>query len=1003
MRAVFAFVIILASSAMLPGVADAQDNLQRLAAALEKASQLEKAGRTAEAFTANQTALDLARKVFGQDHTTCAAILMSLGNLKRAAGDYEAAEPFLKEGIQICKKQKDRELELEITLSLASSLVERGKHADALDLMTRVLAMSESLHGPSSSQTATVLGNLGDLYRALGRDEEAEKVTLRAIAVLEKIPAQASVLAANLKNLGNVYAARGDFLKAESTFHRALAMSERTAGRNSTEVAFVRNNLGVLYQGIGLWQKAEQMHRETLKTLEVTLGPDHPNVATSHNNLAIVLDEQKRYAEAEPNYRRSLEIRQARLGKDDPATSLSMQSLGGFLTGQKRFDEAETLLQDCLTLRKQTLGEAHPSVADAYSSLAFLRYRQGKFDEALEFHRQQLAINTAALSGSHPRIGAAYVGIGDTETSMKHWTEAATAFGEARKIARRYIDSVLPGLSEPEQLVFLKETDEPQFHRAISLAVEVQDAAITDATAEWVVNGKAVSQQALAQRVLLMRNALDQTVASLANNVRDLRKRLAAALHAGGANQSKQQAEVAELTKREQESSRQLAEKTGQSASASKWVDLPTLRARIPQNAVVVEIVRFDRFNHLQNEPLPDAARYGAWMIPPAEGGAVQFIDLGLANEIDNAVSEARKELQGSIAKLKEAGESEAESALKPVLEKLSARVLQPIVAKLQHRTLIYLSPDSQLWIVPWSALPLADGTYAVEKLDIRYLVSSRDLVHDEIKLSAGRAVMMADPNYDLDPAGVKAAVQSLLGKRQAVTSAVSLSGTSKLGVAPRLPGTRLEAQAIEPKVREITGSDPQLWVDQFALEQAFKGMRQPRLLVVCTHGFFQEENEASRAGSGPSSLGAAIFVNPLVRCGLLLAGCNKPDRSNSSDSEDGILTGIEIVETDLRGTELVVLSACETGLGDIKNGQGVSGLRQAFQLAGARSVISTLWQIPDLQSARLMRDFFANLAESGDKAKSLRDAQLSLIESRRNRYGAAHPFFWAAFTLTGE
>ena len=152
------------------------------------------------------------------------------------------------------------------------------------------------------------------------------------------------------------------------------------------------------------------------------------------------------------------------------------------------------------------------------------------------------------------------------------------------------------------------------------------------------------------------------------------------------------------------------------------------------------------------------------------------------------------------------------------------------------------------------------------------------------------------------------------------------------------------------------------------------------------------------------SSLPPVTLENPLLRSGLVLAGANHlGEEEDIEGTEDGILTALEISGLPLWGTDLVVLSACETGVGAVRRGEGVFGLRRAFQLAGAKTVVMSLWSVSDIVTQELMVDFYRRIISGTGKAKAMQEASLALMRARREKEGAAHPFFWAAFVCVGE
>ncbi len=237
-----------------------------------------------------------------------------------------------------------------------------------------------------------------------------------------------------------------------------------------------------------------------------------------------------------------------------------------------------------------------------------------------------------------------------------------------------------------------------------------------------------------------------------------------------------------------------------------------------------------------------------------------------------------------------------------------------------------------------------------------------------------------------------------------------SFSAKSLIPRVERLPFTATEAKSIQPNIDKLSGAKATLYESQYALESIVKKACRPKIAVFATHGFYLPIQEVTQENPRNRMLGDETrsisldskgqrMENPLLRCGLLFAGCNHRDAVVGDD--DGILTGLEVVGIDFRGTNLVVLSACESGVGDIQSGEGVAGLNQSFLLAGAKAVIASLWQVPDRDSAIIMNDFFANVAAGSSATEALRQSQLKRIDARRNQFGAAHPLFWAAWTVT--
>ncbi|MEQ9411469.1 MAG: CHAT domain-containing protein [Fuerstiella sp.] len=415
------------------------------------------------------------------------------------------------------------------------------------------------------------------------------------------------------------------------------------------------------------------------------------------------------------------------------------------------------------------------------------------------------------------------------------------------------------------------------------------------------------------------------------------------------------------------------------------WADEPyvtatDVRQALPDGAVFVDLIRYDVSADSSSRENQSASHYAAWLTPKA--GSQQIILLGDAQQIDSQIAELRTQLTQTARRVSEIGPAEAMAILKPALQAVSRQVWRPIAAACKESRLLIISPDQSTWLLPWSALLNDDDrTFAVETHRLQLELSGRDLLLQDNN-DVGPAAIFADPDY---------------GPVRNADAAPEGRGPGFIGKVPSVSALAYSAQeaaAARPALELVTGRPPVMLLGQQAEESRFKQLHSPAVVLLSTHGFF--------LASPDLPVDVADTGDPLLRCGLMLAGANRHRAIDQLDN-DGVLTGLEILQSDLRHTQLAVLSACETGVGRLEATGGVIGLRRAFHLAGVRCVMSTLWSIPDLETALLVRNFFDSLTRTADVRSALQAAQRQRIQELRSRHGAAHPYFWAAFTVSGN
>lgn len=893
---------------------------------------------------------------------------LQLAQLYGLVGDFPHAEQAYKEAVSIAEQSSgsDSPAVVQPLKMMADYYFNKADFAEAERLYDRVLKLQTQIFGPAHPGLADTLLSIGILDRAKGDYVKPEARWLRALEIRNAAFGPASQQALEMQSaLADLYRDRGEYDRAERLYLETLAVAEKSTGLNSMPVFSVQHGLGLLYRNKEEYGRAETHFQKAQHIIEVTYDP-----TTFLSMMSLIIParmylQQGDYLKAQPLFKQVLSLKSNSVVWNDLSDSFLRLNLGETYRYQGNYAEAVSLAQEALTLREGLLGHDHPDTILALESLADTRQAQGELREAvrlraLSAERGEKNITRFIASGSERQKSQLLATYGrGTDAIISLHLEAAPADPDARRLALTTI---------------LRRKG-----RALDVFSDQLAALRRNATAEDRVLLDQLAAASTRWTNLVFRSSAQAEAAPQPNAPRNFER------------------EISSLEEEVQRLEAALSARSAQFRTQTQAVTIDAVRAALPAEAALVEFVAYRPYNpsHAGYKDRFGPTRYAAYVLT-RDGDEISFVDLGEAAPVD-AQALAWRSLLGNRV-----GEKQVKRAGGALYQKLFA----PVRKLLRGRRRLLLVPDGNLNLVQFAALTDESGSYLIENYDISYLTSGRELLRFREHLPSESADMVfANPSFDLTRSEVKCPPGTGLTNQYVFAGRCFNS----------LPGTAREADALAlllPGAQLKTGAE--------ATEAAVKGAARPRSLHLATHGFFWPDQPAPNAlpGAEQSVRNGAQPVNPMIRSGLILAGVKQ---GTSGAGEDGVLTAQEVAGLNLLGTKLVVLSACETALGDAQNGQGVYGLRRALVLAGSETQIMSLWKVSDDSTRALMVAYYSRLQAGKGRADALREVQLAMLHGeftpvpvqsdRRETHDTVgdapknyrHPYYWAGFIPSGD
>jgi CHAT domain-containing protein/Flp pilus assembly protein TadD len=916
----------------------------------------QKQGRYEEAETLYTKVLGLRKLLLGDRHSDVAASLSNLALIYHRQGHYEKAQPLYLQALELYKSYGDRHPDVTTSLNnLAELYRNQGQYEKAEPLLLQALELRKSLLGDRHPDVTVSLNNLALLYYSQGRYEKAEPLYLEVLELRKSLLGNRHpYVASSLNNLAELYHNQGHFDKAELLFFQALELNKSIHGNRHPDVATNLNNLAGLYETQGQYGKAKTIYTEVLELRKSLLGDRHPDVAISLNNLAFIYYQLGQYDKVEPLYIQALELNKSIYGNRHPDVATNLNNLAGLYEIQGDYEKAEHLLSQALELNKTIYGDQHPHIASTLNNLALINQSLGRYDKAERLLSQALELNKTIYGAQHPEIAINFNNLAFTYLEQGFYGKAIKSLEQGLAVEETNLAINLEvGAEGQKRDYFAKIKNHTDATVSLHLQHNTNNPQVAKLAFTTILRRKGRILNTLTDSLQRLRQNLTPDDQAILNQLITINTQIANLNH--NLTQQSPNEYRTKIANLEQEATRYSADLSRRSAafrSAIQPVTLTTIQSALPSDSILLELVKYHPFNpKTKYNDRFGSPRYAAYILNSSS--LPKGIDLGPAQAIDEALATLRNDLRDKDTPIPQ---------LKQSARALDKLLMQPIRQYLGATRNLLLSPDSSLNLLPFETLVDEQGRYLLETYNITYLTSGSDLLRlQNPKPNNNAALILADPYFGKPATPISQPTRNVDLTKQSF---------------PPLNGTRDEAIAIAPlfNMQSLLGSD--------ATETAIKQTKSPKILHIATHGFFLPTPEATN-------------INPLLNSGLVFAGV----QVGKSGSDDGILTALEVSNLNLSATKLVTLSACDTGLGTISNGEGIYGLRRALTIAGAESQVISLWKVADDATKGFMINYYIRLNKDEGRSAALHQAQRDMLKSEKY----SHPYYWAAFIPSGD